>query len=99
MTRPRSILIGVPRAGTTSAYRYLGQHPGLFTSAMKEINFLAYPGHDGAATLPWVRFRVTTLEEYEALFRDADGRLTVDVSPACFSSPVAPDRIARFVPE
>src|SRR6266516_4536707 len=100
MSLPSFVLIGVPRSGTTSAYRYLTQHPAVFTSSMKESNFLAYPGPEAAAAdYPWMRFSITTFEEYEGLYEGAGSRVAVDVSPACFHSPVAPDRIGHFLPD
>jgi len=100
MTVPAFVLVGVPRAGTTSLYRYLGQHPQISLSDMKEINFLSYPGEELARTrYPWLRFPVRTIEEYERRFAGGPGRTAVDFSASCFRSPVAIDRIRRFVPD
>jgi len=97
---PQFVLVGVPRAGTTSLYHYLGQHPGLDLSERKEINFLAYPGADVAhRDYPWLRFDVRTPDAYEALFAAAGDRVTVDFSASCFRSPVAIERIRRYVPD
>lgn len=38
---PNFFLAGAPKAGTTSLYRYLGQHPQLFLSPVKEPAFFA----------------------------------------------------------
>jgi len=100
VTLPRFVLVGVPRAGTTSLYHYLDQHPGVEVSERKEINFLAYPGQDVARRdYPWLRFDVRTLDDYEALFAASADRVTVDFSASCFRSPVAIERIQRYVPE
>lgn len=100
MTLPRFVVCGVPRCGTTSLYRYLDQHPEVAVSSLKEINFLSWPGPEVArAVMPWVRFPVTTREAYEELFADAGDRVAVDVSPSCFASPVAVERIRTFVPD
>lgn len=38
---PNFFIIGAPKAGTTSLYHYLGQHPDIFMSAIKEPHFFA----------------------------------------------------------
>jgi hypothetical protein len=42
MTRlPNFFIVGAPKAGTTSLYHYLGQHPQIYMSPIKEPNFFA----------------------------------------------------------
>jgi hypothetical protein len=38
---PNFFLVGASKAGTTSLYQYLGQHPQIYMSPMKEPHFLA----------------------------------------------------------
>ena len=38
---PDFFIIGAPKAGTTSLYHYLDQHPEVFMSAIKEPHFFA----------------------------------------------------------
>ncbi|HUA83806.1 MAG TPA: sulfotransferase [Bryobacteraceae bacterium] len=38
---PNFFLAGAPKAGTTALYRYLGQHPRIYLSPVKEPNFFA----------------------------------------------------------
>ncbi|HEY3456233.1 MAG TPA: sulfotransferase [Bryobacteraceae bacterium] len=38
---PNFFIIGAPKAGTTSLYHYLDQHPAVFMSAIKEPHFFA----------------------------------------------------------
>lgn len=98
-TLPQGVLVGVPRSGTTSLYRYFRQHPGFCLSDVKEINFLSFPGDELARErYPWLRFQVRTLAEYQELFAAADGRVAVDFSASCYRSPVAIERIERYVP-
>lgn len=100
MSLPAFVLVGVPRAATTSLYHYLAQHPGLNVSRLKEVNFLSYPGDQAARTdTPWLRFPVKTLDDYECLFADDEQRVGVDFSASCFRSPVAIERIRCFVPD
>jgi hypothetical protein len=97
---PAFALVGVPRAATTSLYHYMGQHPQVNVSALKEVNFLSYPGDEAAAArTPWLRFPVKTLAEYERLFEGSGDRVGVDFSASCFRSPVAVERITRFLPD
>ncbi|HVT77480.1 MAG TPA: sulfotransferase [Acidimicrobiales bacterium] len=100
MTRPRFVVAGVPKAGTTSLYHYLAAQEGVYVSDLKEINFLSYPGADVARErYPWLEFPVTTIEAYEALFAPSGDRVPIDFSPSCFRSHVAVDRMREFVPD
>lgn len=38
---PNFFIVGAPKAGTTSLYYYLGQHPQIYMSAIKEPHFFA----------------------------------------------------------
>jgi hypothetical protein len=81
---PNFFLIGAAKAGTTSLYHALRQHPEVFFSAIKEPGFFSgntpvrgpdYPNRED--------FRITTLEEYTSLFAESDGRPVVgDASTA-----------------
>jgi hypothetical protein len=39
MTLPNFLIIGAAKSGTTSLYHYLGQHPDIFMSPIKEPNY------------------------------------------------------------
>jgi hypothetical protein len=39
---PNFLLVGVPKAGTTSLYHYLSEHPEIFLSSVKEPKFFSY---------------------------------------------------------
>ncbi len=41
MTAPNFFVVGAPKAGTTSLYRYLDQHPSVYMSPIKEPCFFA----------------------------------------------------------
>jgi hypothetical protein len=43
---PNFFLVGAPKAGTTSLYRYLDQHPGIYMSAIKEPCFFSPELHE-----------------------------------------------------
>lgn len=102
---PSFIIIGAVKGGTTSLYRYVGQHPDVFMSATKEPSFFAYEGHpldfrgprDQEVGAP--SFAVTSLDRYQALFADGVGyRARGEASPVYLFHPDAPARMARHVP-
>lgn len=109
MTLPNFLIIGAMKSGTTSLYHYLGQHPQIYMSRIKEPNFFALEGSnldfDGAEGKEqiqrWVkRESVTSIEEYRALFRGAVNATAIgEASPMYLYSPEAPHRIRYYVPE
>jgi len=85
MTLPNFLVIGAARAGTTSLYHSMGQHPQVFMSPIKEPNFFAYLGgswdRDVLKTEP-TSFPVRSLHEYQNLFRGVRGERAIgEVSP------------------
>ena len=106
MTLPTFIVIGVAKAGTTSIYRYLDQHPDVFMCPEKGTNFFGYEdarawSWDDEGDPPLLRhFKVTTLEEYEAVFDGVTGEQAVgEVSPQYFRCPNAASRIRECIPQ
>lgn len=94
---PNTFLAGVPKAGTTSLYRYLGQHPEIYCSPEKETYFFNRiwdrVGDDPEAL-------AEAREEYLALFADAgDEPVRAEGTPGYFVHPAVPERIADTVPE
>jgi hypothetical protein len=85
--RPTFLVVGVAKAGTTALYHYLGEHPEIYVSPVKEPSYFV-PG-----------FRVETWEEYLALFADAGGAKAIgEATPRYFHAPEAPARIAEALP-
>ena len=87
---PTFLIIGAAKAGTTSLWTYLRQHPQVFMSAVNEINYFAY---DGKKTRSFSghnvfnEFPVKTRAEYLELFKEASGAMAVgDVSPLYLES-------------
>ena len=106
MTLPNFIIIGVAKAGTTSLYRYLDQHPQVFMSPEKETNFFAHPETrdgmrvGGGAPPPPTYFHVKTLEAYKALFEGVTDEIAIgEASPRYFGCPTAPRRIRECIPD
>jgi len=95
----RFFLIGANKAGTTSVHSYLGAHPEVFTTAVKEPSYFAVPPGE----TPRDEFSgsiVTSRGEYDALFADAgDAHIAGESSTAYLYSPVAADRIHAEFPD
>jgi len=88
---PNLFIVGVPKGGTTSLWRYLDRHPAIYMSRVKEPNFFLAP--DAPVAVP-------TEEEYRQLFAGASTeRWLGEASPRYFADPRVPGRIRRAVPE
>src|SRR5205085_4156494 len=62
MTLPNFLIIGAAKAGTTSLYHYLQQHPDVFMSPVKEPRYYWQEGRAEG------RLEIFEREEYEQLF-------------------------------
>ena len=93
---PDFFIVGHSKSGTTALYEMLRNHPQIFMPDMKEPIFFA-------SELPRQAHRYTapeSLEEYLALFADADAdQRTGEASASYLRSPTAPGRIAEAQPE
>ncbi len=97
---PNFIVIGSAKAGTTSLYEYLGQHPDVFMSAIKETNYFAVDDELIKKERPTFPFPVKTVEEYEALFATVTTETAIgEASPIYFESPIAAQSIYSKIPE
>jgi len=93
MTLPNFIIIGAAKAGTTSLWHYLGQHPQIFMSRVKEPDYFR---EEKAARAGVVR----TLDEYEALFREAGSREAIgEASPSYIADPQTVNSIHALLPD
>ena len=92
MTLPTFIVIGAMKAGTTSLWGYLGDHPDVFMSAEKEPEFFV-------EEKTWGRGRAW----YESLFADGEadtarGEASTSYTKHPFFAGV-PERMASVVPD
>lgn len=100
MAKPNFLILGAMKAGTTSLYHYLGQHPQVYMSPKKEPHYFAY----GDMPLPTETARymshiVQTRDAYDRLFAGASGRAAVgEASTSYLSSERAVGRIAEALP-
>jgi hypothetical protein len=98
MTRkPNLFIIGAPKSGTTSLYEYLGGHPQVYMSPVKEPMYFC-------PEIPKRRLRpfVFPRDEgrYMALFDDAHGEKHLgEATTRYLGSPRAPTLIREFQPD
>jgi hypothetical protein len=98
---PNFLVIGAARSGTTTLHYHLGQHPEIFVSPVKEVNF--FLADEAGAMPPWIEDRVRqqtpkTLEDYGLLFAGATERHRAigESSPSYLFGPVAARIKARL---
>lgn len=99
---PNFIIIGAPRAGTTSLYHYLHQHPQIVMGKIKETNFFAFLASQLETNYeikPNSKWQVTTLPEYEALFESKKNAKAIgEASPIYLFTPGVPNQIHKYIP-
>jgi hypothetical protein len=79
---PNLLVVGVPKAGTSSLFAYLAQHPDVYGSPKKEIGYFTGRREDG---------RRGPLEDYERFFEGRAGeRYAMEATPStCYQGPPA----------
>ena len=95
MKRPNFFVSGAPRCGTTALYTYLSDHPKIFMSKVKELNYFA----EDFPNVQKIAFK--TPADYLQLFQKAnDQHLAVgEASPFYLFSKVAFDNMHAFNPD
>lgn len=89
---PNLFVVGAAKAGTTSLWRYLGEHPEIFMAEMKEPHFFS---RHRPALFPVVHDEAS----YLRLFSRARTRLRGEASPSYLWSEPAAARIKAASPE
>lgn len=86
MSLPDLLVIGVPKAGTSSLFTYLAQHPDICASTKKEIDFFSGTAPDG---------RAGPVAEYERFFdHRSSERYALEATPSyCYGGPRVRDAI------
>ncbi len=94
MKRPNFFISGAPRCGTTALYTYLSEHPQIFMSGVKELNYFAtdFPN------VQKIAFR--SVDDYHKVFEKAGPQhLAVgEASPFYLFSNVAFHNMAQYDP-
>jgi hypothetical protein len=105
MPLPNFFIIGANKAGTTSLYRYLGQHPQIFFGEIKEPSYYTFekgliaprPTKASAAIYPRL---VKTLSAYKHLFDDVTTETAIgDASTTYLTFPRSAETIKRHRPQ
>lgn len=91
MKYPDFFIVGAPKCGTTSMCNYLDQHPDIFISNPKELNFF------GADLTPPPR--KITLEEYLSHFQDSQAKICGEGTPFYLLSQAAGQEIKALNPD
>jgi len=104
LVMPNFFIIGAAKAGTSSLYNYLGQHPQIFMSSVKEPNYFSYKERTEYNKGPGDRLRtqgsVSSLQDYEGLFEGAENFIVRgEASTTYLDVESAPGRIKQYVPE
>ena len=94
LKHPNFFISGAPRCGTTALYTYLSEHPQIFMSEVKELNYFA-------SDFPNVqKITFKSVDDYHKVFAKADERhLAVgEASPFYLFSQVAFQNMAAYNP-
>ncbi len=86
MPGPDFLIAGAAKAGTTSLYHYLNQHPEIYMSPVKEPDYFGghcwkLPLHNIFGPNPSLQI-YQDWNEYSDLYLKADGRMTGEASPS-----------------
>lgn len=94
MREPNFIVAGAPRCGSTALYAYLSEHPQIFMSHVKELNYFA----DDFPNMQKISFR--SYSDYLTVFDDAsDAHLGIgEASPFYLFSKVALEKMYATLP-
>lgn len=97
---PDFIVVGAQRAGTTSLFEYLSQHPWIGRSFGKELHFFDDLNGNFRKGLTWYRAHFPSYP-YMFFAGTARGRemITGEASPYYLFRPLAAERIARTLPD
>jgi hypothetical protein len=99
MMLPNFIIVGAPKAGTTSLYHYLSEHPQVFMSDPKEVNFFSAK-EILAQSLYYKASIIHDEGDYQSLFKDADGKKAIgEGSVSYLFYPETPYRIKQTLPD
>ncbi len=97
MTLPNFYLIGAPKAGTTTLYSWLAQHPDIFLPNLKEPHYLQYTGQRRVDS---ELVHIRTLDAYKGQFAQGRGRAAIgEGSTMTFCFPEAAKRIRQLTPQ
>jgi hypothetical protein len=92
---PNFFIVGAAKAGTTSLYRYLAQHPDTYMPKLKEPHWFSRVAKNPSQHV----YPVTSEAEYLNLFKDWRGERAIgEASPSYLWDRETPYRIRRQLP-
>lgn len=92
-------IVGTPKAGTTSLYYYLEEHPEIYMSPIKETNYFSY-SEIKKQGLYYNEEHVVTPEDYEAQFAGATHEKALgEASVSYLFYPSVPTKIKAYNPQ
>lgn len=86
---PKFLIIGAQKAGTTSLYEYLVEHPDILPTKTKEVHYFDENYHRGTS---WYR-------SYFPLEELTDNKITGEASPLYIFRPEVPQRVKALLPD
>lgn len=100
MQLPTFLIVGVQKAGTTSIYNYLQEHPQVYMSPVKETNFLE-KDWENLAKDKQNKNGIITLKDYSRLFAGVKDEIAIgEASPNyLFHYESSVPRIQKYVPD
>ena len=93
---PDFVIIGAQKAGTTSLFRYLVEHPDVVGPAEKEVHFFDGRYDRG---MGWYRSRFPLRAALEKGARNGRRKLTFEASPYYLAHPFVAARMHEHLPE
>lgn len=94
--KPNFFIVGTPKSGTTSLFRYLEEHPEIFVPHLKEPHFFSFP--EVSDTYYNTKI-ISTARQYQELFANATSYKAVgDLSSSYLFNHKAASRIKKFSP-
>ena len=101
MVKPNFLIIGTAKAGTTSLYKYLKQHPQVYMSPNKEPNFFMQEGDSYDNTSGSQKHQlIADIETYYSLFQGLSNEIAIgEASTQYLFSHKAPICIQKYLPD
>lgn len=95
---PNFFIVGAPKAGTTSLFYYLNEHPEVYMSSIKEPNYFSWD-EIKKQNLYYKEKNITKLEEYKKLFEGVkDEKAIGEASVSYLFYPTVPQKIENMIP-
>ena len=88
-------IVGAPKAGTTSLYHYLNEHPEIVMSSQKETDFFSDESLQKQG-LYYGKNRISTMEQYHALFENYENKVVGEASVSYLFYEDVPKKIKAY---